>query len=166
MATTDEPYHFVYENHGNGVESYEFVPHDNYPGIDRERKLSALYEEILDKIPYNDDLEPGVFHDYPETTVEQFKAMLGKCGKKKTVDPRHFVVIGNYAFFKRYTTDSDAGIMYHYLNYHAPGYDAVHNKNMIEDLHKLLQEKSADQITEDEMLTIIGDGPKRKFIPQ
>jgi len=82
--------------------------------------------------------------------------MLGKCGKKKTNDPRWLVVIGNYAFFKRYTTRNSSVIMYHYLNFHVSGYSCVRNENMIEDLHKLLKNKSVDQITEQEMKVIIG----------
>ena len=145
----------------NRVVEYEFVPHDNYHGIDEQRRLCKLYDEILVKIPINYSLEtgevPGKFSDYPPTTVEDFKSMIGKCGKKKLNDPRYLVVIGNYAFFKRYTIDSDSSIMYHKLDASYYGYDAVRNKNMIEDLYKLLQEKSADQITEQEMKCIIGD---------
>ena len=66
MTSSEEPcYHFVkMPSNQPGVESYEFVPHDNYPGIDNERRLSGLYDEILDEIPVNDELEPGDFGDY------------------------------------------------------------------------------------------------------
>lgn len=159
--TSEEPcYHFEHIHSEEGVDEYEFVPHDNYPGIDEQRRLCKMYDEILEKIPINISLEtgevPGKFRDYPPTTVEQFKSMLGKSGKKKLNDPRYLVVLGNYAFFRRYTIDSDSAIMYHYLDFHTYGYGLCPNNNIIEDLYNLLGTKMAADITEQEMKTIIG----------